>query len=47
MNYEKCPVNIQGWEMYQVDTEGNVYGKNGKKMKPSLNVHGYYMVIIL
>lgn len=32
MDYQKKPVNIEGWEMYQVDTDGNVYGQNGKIM---------------
>lgn len=44
MNYEKRPVNIKGWEMYQVDTEGNVYGKNGQKLKYSINHSGYCIV---
>lgn len=44
MEYEKRPVNIKGWEMYQVDTQGNVYGKNGNKLKYSLNHNGYCIV---
>lgn len=44
MNYEKRPVNIQGWEMYQVDTQGNVYGKDGRILKYSLNPRGYCIV---
>lgn len=44
MNYEKRSVNIQGWEMYQVDTQGNVYGKNGRRLKYSLNPRGYCIV---
>ena len=44
MNYEKRPVNIKGWEMYQVDTNGNVYSKQGKIMKPSINHNGYLIV---
>ena len=44
MNYEKKPVNIKGWEMYQVDTDGNVYSKQGKIMKPSINHKGYMIV---
>lgn len=44
MNYEKKPVNIEGWEMYQVDTDGNVYNKQGKIMKPSINHKGYMIV---
>ena len=37
MDYQKKPVNIKGWEMYQVDTDGNVYGQNGKILKYSIN----------
>lgn len=44
MNYEKKPVNIKGWGMYQVDTDGNVYSKQGKIMKPSINHNGYLIV---
>lgn len=44
MNYEKRPVNIKGWEMYQVDTNGNVYSKNGNKLKYSINHNGYCIV---
>lgn len=44
MEYEKRPVNIKGWEMYEVDTDGNVYGKNGNKLKYSLNHNGYCIV---
>lgn len=44
MNYKKRPVNIKGWEMYQVDTNGNVYSKQGKIMKPSINHNGYLVV---
>lgn len=44
MNYEKRPVNIAGWEMYQIDTNGNVYSKQGKIMKPSVNHNGYLIV---
>lgn len=42
--YEKRPVKIKGWEMYQVDTDGNVYAKNGKILKWSHNHSGYRMV---
>ena len=41
MNYEKRPVNIEGWGMYQVDTDGNVYSKSDKIMKYSINHNGY------
>ena len=44
MNYEKRPVNIKGWGMYQVDTNGNIYNKQGKIMKPSINHNGYLIV---
>lgn len=37
MEYQKKPVNIEGYEMYQCDTEGVVYGKNGKPLKPNVN----------
>ena len=41
MDYQKKPVNIKGWEMYQVDTDGNVYGQNGKILRYSINYRGY------
>lgn len=44
MNYQKRPIKIDGWEMYQVDTLGNVYAKNGKILKYSHNHGGYRMV---
>ena len=44
MNYKKRSVNIPGWEMYQVDTLGNVYGQDGRKLKFSLNHNGYCIV---
>ena len=44
MEYQKKPVNIKGWEMYQVDTEGNVYGQNGRILKYSINHRGYCIV---
>ena len=44
MNYKKKPVNIEGWGMYQVDTDGNVYSKQGKIIKPSINHNGYLIV---
>lgn len=44
MNYQKQPVGIKGWEMYQVDTLGNVYAKNGKILKWSHNHNGYRIV---
>lgn len=45
MEYQKKPVNIKGYEMYQCDTEGIVYGKNGKPLKPNVNQHGYKYVV--
>ena len=44
MEYQKKPVNIKGWEMYQVDTEGNVYGQKGRILKYSINHRGYCIV---
>lgn len=44
MKYEKRPVNIPGWEMYQVDTNGIVYSKKDKPLKYSINHSGYCMV---
>lgn len=45
MEYQKKPVNIEGYEMYQCDTEGVVYGKNSKPLKPNINQHGYKYVV--
>lgn len=45
MEYQKKPVNIEGYEMYQCDTEGVVYGKNGKPLKPNINKRGYKYVV--
>lgn len=45
MEYQKKPVNVEGYEMYQCDTEGVVYGKNGKPLKPNVNQHGYKYVV--
>lgn len=44
MNYEKRPVNIKGWGMYQVDTNGVVYSKKDKPLKYSINPRGYCIV---
>ena len=30
MEYQKKSVAVEGFEMYQVDTNGIVYAKNGK-----------------
>lgn len=45
MEYQKKPVNVEGYKMYQCDTEGVVYGKNGKPLKPNVNQHGYKYVV--
>ena len=45
MEYQKRTVNINGWEEYQCDTNGVIYGKNGKPLKPNINKHGYKYVI--
>ena len=45
MEYQKKPVNIEGYEMYQCDTEGIVYGKNGRPLKPNVNKRGYKYVV--
>ena len=42
MDYKKEPV--KGYEEYQVDTNGIVYGKNGKPLKYSLNHKGYCII---
>lgn len=45
MKYQKRPVNIEGWEMYQCDTDGVVYGQNGEPLKPNINSRGYKYVV--
>ena len=42
MEYKREPV--KGYEEYEVDTNGVVYGKNGKPLKYSLNPNGYCIV---
>lgn len=42
MEYKREPV--KGYEEYEVDTNGVLYGKNGKPLKYSLNHKGYYMI---
>ena len=42
MEYRREPV--KGYEEYEVDTNGIVYGKNGKPLKYSLNYKGYCMI---
>lgn len=44
MEYQRKPVGIPGFERYEADTEGNIYGLFGKKMKPSKGKYGYYYV---
>lgn len=44
MNYKKEPLN--GHEEYSVDTEGNVYGKNGEPLKYNVNKSGYRYVVL-
>lgn len=45
MEYQKKPVGILGYEEYQCDTNGIVYGKNGEPLKPNINSHGYKYVV--
>lgn len=45
MEYKKLPVGISGWECYQCDTNGVVYGKRGKPLKPNVNCRGYKYVV--
>lgn len=42
MEYKKEPV--KGYEEYEIDTNGVVYGKNGKPLKHSFNHKGYCMI---
>ena len=45
MNYERKPIAIPEWSMYECDTEGNVYNKKGSKpLKYSINCGGYCIV---
>ena len=44
MEYQKKPVAVEGFGMYQVDTNGIVYAKNGKPLKYSINHKGYCIV---
>lgn len=45
MKYQKRTVNIEGYEMYQCDTNGVIYGQNGKPLKPNINCNGYKYVV--
>ena len=45
MEYQKKSVGIPGYEEYQCDTNGVVYGKNGRPLKPNINSHGYKYVV--
>ena len=42
MEYKREPV--KGYEEYEVDTNGVVYGKNGKPLKYSINHNGYCII---
>ena len=44
MEYQRKPVGIPGFERYEADTDGNIYGLSGKKMKPFRGKQGYYYV---
>ena len=44
MKYQKVPIAISEWSMYQVDTNGIIYSKKGKPLKYSINPHGYCIV---
>ena len=50
MEYQKKSVAVEGFGMYQIDTNGIVYAKNGKPLKYSINHKGYcivnFMIII-
>lgn len=36
--------NIEGFPGYKVDRDGNIYGQNGKKMKPFMDRNGYMRI---
>lgn len=42
--YQKKPIAINGFSDYSVDTNGVVYGKKGRPLRPSLNPQGYLIV---
>ena len=42
MEYKREPV--KGYEEYEIDTNGVVYGKNGKPLKYSINHNGYCII---
>lgn len=42
VEYRREP--IKGYEEYEVDTNGVVYGKNGKPLKYSINHNGYCII---
>lgn len=44
MNYQRKPINIKGWEMYEVDTNGIVYSQKGQPLKHSINPRGQCIV---
>ena len=37
-------VPIEGFDDYEVDTDGNIYNSLGKRLKPGLGNHGYLLV---
>ena len=41
---KRVSVFMEDFKDYTVDKDGNVYGKNGKKLKPSTNHRGYQIV---
>lgn len=43
---EKRPVLIDGFSGYYVDSKGNVYGKRGNVLRPSINHSGYQLVVL-
>lgn len=44
MCYKKEHLKMPGYEKYQIDTNGTIYSKRGKPLKPSINPRGYYIV---
>ena len=43
MEYQKKPVAVEGFGMYQIDTNGIVYAKNGKPLKYSINHKAFFL----
>ena len=44
MEYQRKPIKLEGFERYEVDTEGNVFSFTGKPMKPIIAPGGYITV---